>query len=262
MARFHAPNSGASKECCLLLPIWFLSWLGLFSAEVVENKQRHGVNRWVGKKESSGEEDALHCGCRRKTVETIRVQKTTQKEWGKHRKCCKSDIGGYKTREAFSSKRPGTVLLKLPFSVRSRVCFCLWGKICFSFLLFFLLLKRNQETCGALILGFVSLIQKTAEDSFWVQVAYHPGAVKACLYFVANSTQGSNMAGTTSVCLFFFPAWAKSSLLTARRAAGSPWPPARQSSCLHTQRDTVAASLPFTHLIFLVLYPRSLWPLG
>lgn len=66
----------------LLLPIWFLSWLGLFSAEVVKNKQRYGVNRGVEKnKESSGkEEDALHCGCRRKTVEGIRVQKTTQKK--------------------------------------------------------------------------------------------------------------------------------------------------------------------------------------
>jgi len=39
-----------TSEGMLLLPIFFISLLGLFSTEVVENKQRHGVNRGVEKK--------------------------------------------------------------------------------------------------------------------------------------------------------------------------------------------------------------------
>lgn len=62
----------------LLLPICFLSLLGLFSAEVMENKQSHRVNSGVEKKKlksSTTKEgnpvgkrggDALHFGCRTK----------------------------------------------------------------------------------------------------------------------------------------------------------------------------------------------------
>lgn len=76
----------------------------------------------------------------------------------------------------------------------------------FSFVFFCLLLKRNQQPYRCFDICFCFPNTKPAKDPFWVQVAYQFCVVKALLYFVANSTQGSNMASTTSVCLFCFPA--------------------------------------------------------
>lgn len=80
------------------------------------------------------------------------------------------------------------------------------GKNLFQFSSFLSIIKKKSGDLWCFDTWLCFPNTKTAEDSFWVQVAYQPGAVKACLYFVAKSTQGSNMAGTTSVCLFFFPA--------------------------------------------------------
>lgn len=75
-----------------MLPIRFLCLLGLFSAEVVENKQRHRVNRGVEeKKDNMNKErnpvgkrggDALHFGYRSKAMKKIWQKRLSM--WKKH----------------------------------------------------------------------------------------------------------------------------------------------------------------------------------
>lgn len=81
-----------SSEGMLLLPICFLSLLGFFSAEAVENKQRHGVNRGIEKKKGNMNKernpvrrrggDAPHFGCRNKAMEKIKWKRVSM--WKKH----------------------------------------------------------------------------------------------------------------------------------------------------------------------------------
>lgn len=76
----------------VLLPICFLSLLGLLSAEVVENKQRHRVNRGVEEKKGNmnkernpvgkRDRDALHFGYRSKAMKKIWQKRLSM--WKKH----------------------------------------------------------------------------------------------------------------------------------------------------------------------------------
>lgn len=114
-------------------------------------------------------------------------------------------------------------MLKLYFFMSGTVFVLAKRSVLFGvyFLVLFLnKLKWNQQTywCFDTWVCFPNLTP--AKDPFWVQVAYWSFVVKAHLYFAANSTQGSNMAGSTSVCRFFFSAWMKSYLFTARITAG------------------------------------------